>query len=227
MPPIGRGNSPPPEIRPIADDRPPSPGSGYPHQQYQHHPNPSQPGGIAAGAPPPTAALAAAEAAAARERDDRPPPAAFKRQYEPEDDYKVSNKKLANGESRGRLEDHHHHRVSPPDRPLSPRDRQRRSSSEIRRDDQRRANENYHPSEAAHHSQAPPTVHQQTDHLPLISDPSRDDRREPYEPAARKMEVDEDYDDEGDDEKRVGGSGGRNSPQRGLSNGQPKPEPIG
>ncbi|MCJ1253394.1 hypothetical protein MMC24_001205 [Lignoscripta atroalba] len=224
MPPIGRGNSPPPEIRPIADDRVPSPGSGYPHQQYQHHPGPSQPGGIAAGAPPPTAALVAAEAAAAREREDRAPPT-FKRQFEPEDDYKISNKKPANNESRGRLEDHHHHRASPPDRPVSPRDRQRRTSSEIRREDQRRANENYHPSEAAHHPQTLPAIHQQADHLPPKADPSPDHRREPYEPAARKMDVDEDYDDEAEDEKRMGGSGGRNSPQRGLMNGQAKPEP--
>ena len=58
-----------------------------------------------------------------------------------------------------------------------------------------------------------------------MAEPSRDERRETFESAARKMEVDEDYDDEGDDDKRLGGSGGRNSPQRsGLMNGQPKTE---
>ena len=53
----------------------------------------------------------------------------------------------------------------------------------------------------------------------------REERREPYEPAARKMDVDEDYDDEGDEEKRVSGSGGKNSPQRGVINNAAKSEP--
>lgn len=54
---------------------------------------------------------------------------------------------------------------------------------------------------------------------------ARDERRETYESAARKVEVDEDYDDDGDEEKRLGGSGGRNSPQRGgMLNVQPKTE---
>lgn len=231
MPPYGRGNSPPPEVRPILDDRAPSPGSGYPHQQYQHLPNPSQPGGIAAGAPPPTAALAAAEAAAARERDDRPP-TGFKRPLDPEDDYKISNKKPANGDSRGRLDDHHHHRALSTERVPSPRESHRRTSSEIRREDQRRANENYHPSEAAHHPPTLPSMHQaqhqqpQQEHLPPMAEVSRDERREPYEAAARKMEVDEDYDDEGEDDKRLpAGSGGRNSPQRAMMNGPSKTEP--
>lgn len=56
-----------------------------------------------------------------------------------------------------------------------------------------------------------------------MSESGRDDRRDPYESAARKMEVDEDYDDEGEDEKRVVNSGGRNSP-RGPVNGQTKQE---
>lgn len=231
MPPYGRGNSPPPEVRPIIDDRVPSPGSGYPHQQYQHHLNPTQPGGIATGAPPPTAALAAAEAAAARERDDRPP-AGFKRPLDPEDDYKMSNKKPANGDSRGRLDDHHHHRAPSTERVPSPRERHRRTSSEARRENQQRANDNYHPSEAAHHPPTLPSMHQaphqqpQQEHLPPISEVPRDERREPYEAAARKMEVDEDYDDEGEDDKRLtAGSGARNSPQRGMMNGPTKTEP--
>ena len=223
MPPYGRGNSPPPEIRPITDDRIPSPaGPSYPHQHYQHHPNPSAPGGIAAGAPPPTAALAAAEAAA-RERDDRPANG-FKRMLEGEEDYKAMHKKPANGENRSRLEDHHHHRASPPDRIPSPRDGHSRGSSEVRREDVRRTNENYHPSEAAHHPPLLPSMHQAQDHLPSSIDAPRDDRREAYEAAARKMEVDEDYDEEGEDEKRIGGSGGRSTPQRGMMNGPTKIE---
>ncbi|MCJ1433138.1 glucose repression mediator protein [Xylographa pallens] len=226
MPPIGRGNSPPPEIRPITEDRLTSPGGGYSHQPYQHHSNTSQPAGIAAGAPPPTAALAAAEAAAARERDDRPM-GGFKRVIDTEEDYKMPNKKPANGDIRGRIEDHHYHRGSPTERPSSPRERLRRSSSELRRDDQHRANENYHPSDAAHHPQILPALHTQPEqHLPPMAEPPRDERREAFEPAARKMDMDEDYNDEPEDEKRAGGSGGRNSPQRGLMNGPTKVEPV-
>ena len=239
MPPYGRGNSPPPEIRPITENRPPSPGPNYPRQPYQHHPNPAQPGGIAAGAPPPTAALAAAEEAAARDRDDRPP-TGFKRMMDADEDHKL-HKLPANGETRRHLEDQHHRRPSPPDRqpsprgrpnsprgrPPSPRIRHRHSSSEARHEEQRRADENYYPSEAAHHPPTLPPMHQQQpakpEHLPPVSEGPRDDRREAYESAARKMEVDEDYDDEGEDEKRGVNSGGRNSP-RGMMNGQPKQE---
>ncbi|KAL8739382.1 MAG: hypothetical protein Q9190_007821 [Brigantiaea leucoxantha] len=239
MPPYGRGNSPPPEIRPISDDRPPSPGPNYGHQQYQHHANPSQPGILATG-PPPREALAAAEAAA-RDREDRPANS-FKRPYESDDDYKMVHKNPANGESISRLEDHRHRRPSPPDRkpsplrrgPSPPRGRQpsptlrhRRGSSEARLEDQRRANENYHPSEAAHHPPALPSMHlqqPQAEHHQSLNEPGRDDRREVYEPAARKMEVDEDYDDDGEEEKRTGGSGGQSSPQGGMMNGPTKTE---
>lgn len=244
MPPYGRGNSPPPEIRPITDDRPPSPGPHYGHQpQYQHHPNPSQPGILTAGAPPPREALAAAEAAA-RDREERPT-TGFKRSYDADDDYKMMHKNPANDDTRSRLENHRHRRASPPDRKQSPsrrglsppRGRQpspslrhQRNLSEVRHEDQRRADENYHPSEAAHHPPTLPSMQQQqpspAEHhgLPL-NEPGRDERRETYESAARKMEVDEDYDDDGDEEKRIGGSGGRNSPQRGgVMNGQPKTE---
>ncbi|KAI9804786.1 MAG: hypothetical protein M1825_001154 [Sarcosagium campestre] len=240
MPPYGRGNSPPPEVRPIVDERPASPGSAYPHQSYQHHPNPSQSGGILSGAPPPVAAVAASEAAA-RERDEKPP---TKRLRDWEDDANPSAKKPASEETRARLDDHHHHRSSPPDRRSSPH---RRTSSEARRaEDQRRANENYHPSEAAHHPHSlPPMNHQQApqhQQLPAMSDSGppvpKEERREQLEPAARKVEVDEDYDDDGgaaDDDKRAVLSGGRASqggsspqhvglppgPSNGMMNGQP------
>lgn len=229
--PDGRGGSPLPEIPPLMNDRMPSPNSGYPHPQYSsHHPNTSHPGGIASGAPPPTAALVAAEAAALREREERPVPGPFKRMVEPEDDYKMSNKKPVNGETRARLEDLNYRRDSPTERqPASPPQRHRRSSSELRRDDQiRRADMNYHPSEAAHHPTSLPPLHPHPEHLPPVSqqEPPREARREP---AAREVNVDDNYDDDGEDDKRmVTGSGGRNSPQqRGLMNGQPKVEPQG
>ncbi|KAL8727680.1 MAG: hypothetical protein Q9181_005620 [Wetmoreana brouardii] len=245
MPPYGRGNSPPPEIRPITDDRPPSPGPNYGHQQYQHHANPSQPGILTAGAPPPREALQAAEAAARNHGEERPaigPATGFKRSYEPEDDYKVMHKNPANNDSRSRLEDHRHRRPSPPDRKPSPprrgpsplRGRQpsppmqhQRNSSEARHEDQRRADESYHPSEAAHHPPTLPSMQQQppVEQHPSLAEPGRDDRRENLESAARKMDMDEDYDDDGEDDKRMGGSGGRNSPRNGgIMNGQPKTE---
>ena len=96
-----------------------------------------------------------------------------------------------------------------------------------RREEQRRADENYYPSEAAHHPPTLPSMHQQPppqpEHLPSVAENARDDHREAYESAARKMDVDEDYDDEGEDEKRGANSAGRNSP-RGMLNGQPKQE---
>ena len=247
--PYGRGDSPPPEIRPITESRVSPSGPNYPPQQhYQpHHPNTSQSAGIAAGAPPPIAALAATEAAA-RERDDRPS-TGFKRSHESDDEYKAVNKHHANGESRSRLEDHRHRRASPPDRKCSPRPRpgsprgraqsppygrpssplvrHSRSSSRARREEQRRADESYHPSEAAHHPPTLPSMHQPTITEPPqtpISDTGREERREAYEAAARKMEVDEDYDDEGEEEKRKEGSGGGNSPQHNNLNGQSKLE---
>ncbi|KAI9770700.1 MAG: glucose repression mediator protein [Geoglossum simile] len=214
-PPYGRGNSPIPEVRPLVDERMPSPNSGYPHHQYQHRPNPSQPSNIASGAPPPAAAVAAAEAAA-RERDDRPP-SAHKRTREWEED--ISSKRPASDENRARLEDHHHHRPSPPDRMSSPHEPQRRNSSEARRaEEQRRTNDNYHPSDAAHH---PPNLmpinHPQ---LPPMSEVAGE------EPALRKMEVDENYDDDGEDNKpeRTSPPSANSGISNGMVNGQPKVE---
>ena len=56
-------------------------------------------------------------------------------------------------------------------------------------------------------------------------DAAKDERSEHVEPAARKVEVDEDYDNNSEDEKRALGSGGtRSSPQNGMVNGQLKQE---
>lgn len=216
--------SPPTEIRPIRDERAPSPGSTYPHQQYHHGPSLSvQTGngnGIVGGAPAPPSAMTAAEAAV-REREDRPT-SAIKRPRDWDSDHGPI-KKIANEESRARLDDQMGRRGPSPSR--EPR---RRSSSEARREEQRRVNDGYHPSEAAHHPPTLPSIqHMQppSGHtmppmadgppnppgaVPGSSQPQiKEDpvRKEPpplHEPAARKMEVDENYDDDGDDDKRPG-----------------------
>jgi general transcriptional corepressor CYC8 len=156
--------------------------------------------------------------AAARDRDDRPP-SAMKRGREWDSVEGGPAKKIANEENRLRQADEINRRVTPP------RDLHRRSSSEIRR-----ANENYHPSEAAHHLHTLPSIqHMQqpggpsipplAEAQPVSNPPSAGPeaqapvkeetvRKEPaplHEPAARKMDVDEDYDDDGDDEKRATG----------------------
>lgn len=233
-PPYQRPFTPPAEIRPIRDEHPSSPGSTYPSQQFHYGPSaPNQGGnttGIASGAPAPASAAAAAEAAA-RERGEDRPSSAMKRGREWESE--GPSKKLANEESRARLDDQNARRASPPARMPSPGEMQRRSSSEARRDDARRANENYHPSEAAHHPPTLPSIQNMPPHasggpsLPPISEgaapapngppsgppsantPVKEELPRPeapssHEPPARKMDVDEDYDDEPDEEKKAG-----------------------
>lgn len=264
--PYNRPFTPPTEIRPIRDvrdERPSSPGSTYPHQQYHHGPSvPVQtPGstGIAGGAPPPPSAITAAEAAA-RERDDRPA-SAMKRGREWDAEAGPS-KKLASEETRARLDEQVTRRVTPPNRMPSPGEMQRRSSSEVRREDQRRINENYHPSEAAHHPPTLPSIQHMPPHpsggpslppmaessapasngppsgppsaqLPVKEEPTRVEQGPAHEPAARKMDVDENYDDDEDDKRVAKGSPGsgsgsvNNSTSGGLSGGAPsssKPE---
>ncbi|KNG81485.1 transcriptional corepressor Cyc8 [Aspergillus nomiae NRRL 13137] len=232
LPPYHRPFTPPTEIRPIRDERPSSPGSTYPHQQYHHGPSvPPVQGagstGIAGGAPPPPSAITAAEAAA-REREDRPASAMKRgREWEAES---APVKKIANEESRARLDEQLPRRVTPPNRMPSPGEMQRRSSSEVRREDQRRINESYHPSEAAHHPPTLPSIQHMPQHasgsgLPPMAEgsapaangpqpgpsapvqvkeePARGEQPPAHEPAARKMDVDENYDDDGDDDKRA------------------------
>ncbi|KAJ6172101.1 Transcriptional corepressor Cyc8 [Penicillium chermesinum] len=160
--------------------------------------------GIASGAPAPAAAAAAAEAAA-REREDRPT-SAMKRSREWESDVPV--KKLANEESRARLDDQTSRCPSPPAHIPSPSEMQRRSSSEARREDARRANENYHPSEAAHHPPTLPSIQNMPPSTP--EEPPRTEAPS-HEPPARKMDVDEDYDDDVDEDKKAG-TAGKGSP---------------
>ncbi|KAH8705812.1 putative transcriptional corepressor Cyc8 [Talaromyces proteolyticus] len=223
----GRPFTPPTEIRPLRDisDRPSSPGSTYPHQQFHRGPG-MQGNGIAGGAPPPASATSAADAAA-RDRDERPP-SAMKRGREWDSAENGPSKKIASEENRLRQDDQINRGVTPP--------RDLRSSSEVRREEQRRANENYHPSEAAHHPPTLPSIqtmsHPSGSSMPPISEvpqpgsnppsagpppPSVKDeaaRKEQlpvHEPAARKMDVDEDYDDDAEDEKRAG-TGSKGSP---------------
>ncbi|ERF76950.1 hypothetical protein EPUS_02662 [Endocarpon pusillum Z07020] len=257
LPPYGRPFSPPNELRPLRDERPPSPGPGYHHQPPQPHQQPynhSQPfpgaSSMAAGAPAPPAAHPMPDGMP-RDAHDRPP-SAMKRHREWESESGPS-KKVANDETRARLDEHASRRASPPGRVPTPRDAHRRSSSEIRKENQRIADQNYHPSEAAHHPAplAPPPSQmqpqhaiQQSPHTPLSQHPqhipsmntmydaAKEERKEQVEGAARKVNVDEDYDDDGEDEKKavlsgsMGGSG-QASP-RGMSSvtGQPKAESI-
>jgi hypothetical protein len=109
----------------------------------------------------------------------------------------------------------------------TPRDYQRRNSSETRRENERHANENYHPSEAAHHPH-PHALPPQMPPMHSLFEAAKEERKEHVEPAARKVEVDEDYDNNNsDDDKRALGSGGaRSSPQNTMMNGPMKQETV-
>lgn len=211
LPPYGRPFSPPSELRPLRDERPPSPGGAFRPPPFQSGPFPSIANAVSSAAPP----LPAVEGPA---REDRPP-SAMKRTREWEADQGPS-KKIANDETRARLDDPGR-RHSPPGRLPTPNDHFRRSSSEVRRENERRANENYHPSEAAHHpySLAP----QQIPSMQSILDGPKDERPEHVEQAARKVEVDEDYDNNSEDDRRAG-TGPMSSPQVAPPSATPKQE---
>jgi general transcriptional corepressor CYC8 len=205
LPPYGRPFSPPSELRPLRDERPQSPGGFRQPPFPSNQPFPSIANGVPSAAPP----LPPAEAPP---RDDRPS-SAMKRSREWEADAGPS-KKLANEESRARL-DEPMRRNSPPGRLPTPKDPFRRSPSEVRREQERRANENYHPSEAAHHPYSRPP--QQIPSMQSILDGPKDERKEHVEQAARKVEVDEDYDNNSEDDKQRGPpTGTASSPQVGI-----------
>lgn len=218
LPPYGRMGSPPPEVRPIVENRAGSPRNGY-QGPYQHHPDPSNDRGIAAGAPPPASALAAAEAAA-REREDRPPTAPPKRMREWEDSEHMNPKPPANEEKRQKLEEPHSRRPSPPHRMSSP---QVARHSPQDAPDARRFNDGYHPSEAAHHPHSLPPMNAAQPPppppLPRMSETPKQERPEHHEPAARHMEVDENYDDEGEETKPNVPKSERGSPRNPPTNG--------
>lgn len=154
----------------------------------------------------------------------------------------MPHKYPANGESRIRLDDSRHRRASPPDRKLSPRQQilspgiasppggqstppihPNRGSPVGRREETRRSDEYHRLPENAHQPPAAlPAQPPQSDVAApaAASDQGRDDR-EAFEAAARKMDVDENYDDEGEEEKRKVASGEANSPQRAAGAGPP------
>ncbi|WEW57055.1 glucose repression mediator protein [Emydomyces testavorans] len=261
MPPYGRPFTPPTEIRPLRDERPTSPRSAYPHPPYhQGPPVPQNGGGIASGAPAPAAAIAAAEAAQ-RERDDRPP-SSMKRGREWEADQGPS-KKIASEESRARLEEQPGRISSPHERRRrssseARRDEQRRAHDNYHPSDAAHHPPSLPPIQHMQPQQAPkiPSVPDtpgtvQTAPIPSLPSaglasasavpPEERDRKDQlhahHEPPARKMEVDEDYDDDGEDDKKAGvlqkgGSPGGGTANGGIANGtsqpsQAKPEPSG
>ncbi|KAJ4297480.1 glucose repression mediator protein [Kalmusia sp. IMI 367209] len=213
IPPYGRMGSPPLEVRPIVENRAGSPRNGY--QGPYHHPDPSSAGGIASGAPPPASALAAAEAAA-REREDRPPTAPPKRHREWEDSDHQHSKQPTNDEKRQKLEEPHSRRPSPPPHRMSSPQVPRHSPQDG--PDPRRFNDGYHPSEAAHHPPSLPPMNA-AQSLPRMSETPKQERTEHHEPAARHMEVDENYDDEGEDSKPSVAKSERSSPRNTSVNG--------
>ncbi|KAF2497615.1 TPR-like protein [Lophium mytilinum] len=201
LPAYGRLNSPPPEVRPIVENRPPSAGGNYPQQPYQHHANPSAGGGIASGAPAPASALAAAEAAA-RDRSDRTPTVPPKRLREWEDESPLNQKPPSNDEKRQRMEEPHSRRPSPPQHRMSSPPRHSPQDNP----DMRRMNDGYHPSEAAHHPTSLPSINAtqpMPQPMPRMAETPKQERPEHHEPAARQMEVDEDYSDGPEDDKRT------------------------
>lgn len=104
----------------------------------------------------------------------------------------AAQKKLSTEETRSRLDEIKMQR--PPSSPSTPA---------------------YHPSEAAHHPSAPTSAAA----LPGVQSITQSPRTPPvvYEPAARKMEVDENYDDSGDD----GQSATKQESRRGSPKGIP------
>lgn len=172
-----------------------------------------------------------------------------------------ASKKQANEENRARLEDLRHRRPSTPPREGYRRSSSetRRIEDQRRAEDQRHGNEGYHPSEAAHH-QAPPAhlppiqqggptpmqgiMHEGAGQPPAgpasatEEHPNSATRPAPPpstlnepERAARKVDVNENYDDEEEEEKKAlpaNGSGTdakSGTPTNGGVNGVMAPAP--
>jgi hypothetical protein len=162
----------------------------------------------------------------------------------------INGKKPTTEEGRSRLDEIKVQRHSPSNNKLGTPPI--RSPSELRRAEERPASA-YHPSEAAHHPPALPSMASLTQPARMSAPPMEEQRAPPppltkppqsqasgqsnpppqsqsvppqpqatpvYEPAARKMEVDENYDDSGDEDKRSATKqeSRRNSPR--AMNGQ-------
>ena len=214
LPPYARQPEQQPEIRPLVNQPAPSPSGQYPRSAYEHHPNAAP--GIASGAPAPSSAQSAADAAA-REREERPSSTAPPKRPREWDEDPNAVKKPSTDESRSRLDDIKMHRGSPTETMASPLD--------ARRMDEQRPTSAYHPSEAAHHPPSLPPMHSITQPSPSTSTAPQEEHRAPappqpapiYEPAARKMDVDENYDDSGDDKSATKQESQRNSPRSGSA----------
>ena len=137
-------------------------------------------------------------------------------------------KKHSTEEGRFRLDQIKMDRPSPTEKMGTPPNR---SPSELRRMDEARPTSAYHPSEAAHHLPSLPSMQTITQPSPRASAPPQEEHRAPpppapvYEPAARKMDVDENYDDSGDDKSVTKQESQRNSPR--PANGGPTPSASG
>lgn len=138
----------------------------------------------------------------------------------------MSSKKPTTEDSRSRLDDVKMHRQSPTEKVATPPNH---SPSELRRIEEQRPPSTYHPSEAAHHPPSLPPMQTITQPSPSAPAPPQEEQRPPpppqpapaYEPAARKMDVDENYDDSGDDKSATKQESQRNSPK--TANGGPAP----
>ena len=137
----------------------------------------------------------------------------------------MNAKKASTDDSRSRLDEIKMQRPSPPDKMATPPNR---SPSELRRFEDHRPTSAYHPSEAAHHPPSLPSMQSITQPPPNPSAPPQEEHRAPstthqpppvYEPAARKMDVDENYDDSGDEKSATKQESQRNSPR--TANGGP------
>ena len=198
-----RANS-PPEMASAGDKRPATPGTAYgPPAPYGHHGNPGGPmmgGGAVQG-----------YGEVRDERDGRPPtaPPPPKRHREWEDER--GTKLPGSDEKRQKVDESHMRRPTPPQHTASPR------VSRHSPHDGPRFNEGYHPSEAAHHVPAltagsgPPS-------LARVGETSKQEHVDHGEPAARKMDVDENYSDGSEDKAGVVKSE-RNSPRMASGNG--------
>jgi general transcriptional corepressor CYC8 len=205
----------PPEPRPAVDHRPNSRGAGF-YQHPHHRPTSSlpQPGH----GPPPHG-----QPELGREREEAARTPVPKRHREWEDEpnsaksHHLEEKRPRLDESVTRLPSIQHDGNPSPPRPMG-------HDGPNRPEDHRRI-DNYHPSEAAHHPHSlPPQSHPGPNHAqpkpqttpPQVQGPPppppsfsqqvneapRPKESPPHEPPARKMDLDENYDDDGEDDKR-------------------------
>lgn len=208
VPTYARQPSPRSEVRPLMGTPAASTNNNqYPRMSYDHQHTPSS------GSNGPVHH----QAEPLRDREERTSSVAPKRVREWEDEHHNGIKKHSTDDARSRLDEIKMHRPSPPQKLATPPNH---SPSELRRTEEMpQPPSTYRPSEAAHHPPpAQPILAPVTQTSPPRSVAPQEEASAPapppqstiaatptpavYEPAARKMEVDENYDDSGDDEKR-------------------------